>query len=215
MPPSQAVSEQATFAGGCFWCVAACFDGVHGVLKTVSGYAGGHVASPSYEQVCSGHTGHTEVVQVTFDPNLVSYTELLERYWRNIDPTTVDQQFCDKGSQYRTAIFWHDDHQRQLAEASRLTAQQQIAAPIVTQIVPLEQFWPAEAYHQDYHQKNPLRYQLYHQASGRKQRLQQLWSLPFRAGQPSGPPHPPTPSPTGGEGEHVVGEGRMRGAKYE
>ena len=170
-------AETATFAGGCFWCMQPPFDQLDGVLSTAPGYAGGHVDNPTYEQVCSGTTGHTEVIQVTFDPERVSYQQLLDVFWRNIDPTAVNRQFVDSGSQYRSAVFYHSDEQRQQAEAScaALAASGRYDQPIVTEITRLETFYPAEDYHQDYYRKNPLRYQSYHQHSGREQYLDQVW----------------------------------------
>jgi len=174
-PP--AASETATFAGGCFWCVEADFDKVPGVLSTTSGYTGGTLANPTYDQVSSKHTGHAEAVQIVFDPNKVSYRELLEHFWRTIDPTTKDAQFCDHGSPYRTAIFANDAAQLQAAKASleALQKSKPFKQPIVTEIVAAGAFYPAEEYHQDYYKKNPLRYQYYRTSCGRDARLKQLW----------------------------------------
>jgi methionine-S-sulfoxide reductase len=170
-------TQTATFAGGCFWCMQPPFDQLDGVLSTMPGYAGGHVDSPSYEQVCSGDTGHTEVIQISFDPERVSYPQLLEVFWRNIDPTAVNRQFVDRGSQYRTAIFYHNEEQRRQAEASRaaLDASGRYDQPVVTEITALEKFYPAEDYHHDFYRKNPLRYQSYHLHSGREQYLHSIW----------------------------------------
>ena len=170
-------TAKATFAGGCFWCVEADFDKVPGVLSTTSGYTGGTVASPSYEQVSSHATGHAEAVQIVFDPSKVSYEQLLEHYWRTIDPTTKDAQFCDHGSPYRTAIFANDAAQLKAAKASleALQKSKPFKQPIVTEIVPAGAFYPAEEYHQDYYTKNPVRYQYYRLACGRDARLKQLW----------------------------------------
>jgi len=168
-------TAKATFAGGCFWSVELFFDKVEGVLSTVSGYSGGTKKNPTYGEVVTGNTGHAETVQVTYDPKRVSYDKLLEMFWRNIDPLTPNAQFCDSGSQYRTAIFYHDETQKRLAEKSKKALQGRFKQPIVTQIVPASQFYPAEDYHQDFHQKNPLRYQLYRAACGRGQRLAELW----------------------------------------
>ncbi|MBF0185022.1 MAG: peptide-methionine (S)-S-oxide reductase MsrA [Magnetococcales bacterium] len=167
----------ATFAGGCFWCMERPFDSQEGVLATTVGYAGGSLDNPSYEAVCSGSSGHAEVVQLCFDPQRISYETLLHIFWHNIDPTTRNRQFCDSGSQYRTAIFYHSQEQQQQAMTSLAWLQKHkpFPEPIVTEIVPITTFWPAEAYHQKYYQKNPLRYQTYHQASGRQPRLQALW----------------------------------------
>lgn len=178
-PPASAsaTSETAVFAGGCFWCMEGPFDVLDGVLSTISGYTGGTLANPTYEQVSAGGTGHAEAVQVTYDPRRVSYAKLLEVFWRNIDPTVADQQFCDHGNQYRTAIFYLDDAQRQAAEASRAALEQDkpFKAPIKTEIVAAGTFYPAEDYHQDYYKKNPVRYKFYRYNCGRDQRLDELW----------------------------------------
>jgi peptide-methionine (S)-S-oxide reductase len=174
-PPS--ATAKATFAGGCFWCVEADFDKVPGVLSTTSGYTGGTVANPSYEQVAAKLTGHAEAVQIVFDPSKVSYEQLLEHFWRTIDPTTKDAQFCDHGSPYRTAIYANDAAQLKAAKASfdALQKSKPFKQPIVTEVVPAGAFYPAEDYHQDYYKKNPLRYQYYRTACGRDARLKQLW----------------------------------------
>jgi peptide-methionine (S)-S-oxide reductase len=171
---------KATFAGGCFWCVEADFDKVPGVLSTTSGYIGGTVANPSYEQVSSKGTGHTEAVEIVFDPAKVSYARLLDIYWRSIDPTVKDRQFCDVGSPYRTAIFAHDDAQLAAAQASlaALAKSKPFKEPIVTPVERASTFYPAEGYHQDYYKKNPVRYQYYRTSCGRDARLQQLWGKP-------------------------------------
>lgn len=167
---------QATFAGGCFWCMEPPFDKLDGVISTISGYTGGDVVDPTYKQVSSGATGHTEVVQITYDPNTISYEELLAVFWVNIDPEAEDRQFCDRGSQYRSGIFFHDEAQREAAEASKA----EIAASgkvtrVVTEVTPLDVFYPAEEYHQDYYQKNPIRYKYYRRGCRRDQRLEELW----------------------------------------
>ena len=174
-PP--AGTAKATFAGGCFWCVEADFDKVPGVVSTTSGYTGGTVANPTYEQVSSKGTGHAEAVQIVYDPAKVSYEQLLERYWHSIDPTTKDAQFCDHGSPYRTAIFTNDAQQAKAAQASLAALQRSkpFKDPIVTEIVPAGAFYAAEDYHQDYYKKNPLRYQYYRTSCGRDARLKQLW----------------------------------------
>ncbi len=174
IPPGD---EVATFAGGCFWCMESDFDKVPGVVATISGYTGGFVANPTYEQVSSGTTGHAESVEVIFDPKKVSYEKLLDYYWVNIDPTVKDRQFCDTGNQYRTAIFWHDEAQRRAAEESkkRVEATKPFKAPIVTEIVKAGPFYPAEDYHQDFYRKNPVRYQFYRRGCGRDERLRELW----------------------------------------
>ena len=170
-------TAKAVFAGGCFWCVESDFDKVPGVLSTTSGYTGGNVANPSYEQVSAKRTGHAEAVEIVFDPAKVSYDKLVEHFWRTIDPTTKDRQFCDAGSPYRTAIFAQDDAQLKAALASReaLGKAKPFEEPIVTEVVKGGPFYPAEAYHQDYYKKNPIRYNYYRTSCGRDARLKQLW----------------------------------------
>ena len=172
--PGQAV---ATFAGGCFWCMEPPYDALPGVISTTSGYMGGTKKNPSYEEVSSGTTGHAEVVQVLYDPKKVSYEKLLEVFWKNVDPTVRDRQFCDIGSQYRAAIFHHTDEQKRLAEASQkvLAKTKPFREDIVTPVVPAGEFWPAEDYHQDFYVKNPVRYKFYRTGCGRDARLKQLW----------------------------------------
>ncbi len=167
----------ATFAGGCFWCMEPPFDKLDGVRATISGYTGGHTQNPTYEQVSEGDTGHAEVVRIEYDPAKITYAQLLEVFWRNIDPLTANAQFCDHGDQYRSGIFVHDAEQRRLAEASKaaLVASKRFDQPIVTEITDAAPFYPAEAYHQDYYRKNPLRYQYYRYSCGRDQRLHALW----------------------------------------
>ena len=167
----------ATFAGGCFWCMEPPFDALDGVISTTSGYIGGHRQNPTYKEVSRGGTGHTEAVQVVFDPEKIGYVDLLDVYWRNIDPTDATGQFCDKGSQYRSEIFYHDEQQKQLAEMSKqaLVELKPFAGDIVTGISPATVFYPAEDYHQDYYLKNPVRYKFYRYGCGRDQRLEQLW----------------------------------------
>lgn len=182
-PPLQTAAAKtqqfaiATFAGGCFWCMEPPFDALPGVISTVSGYTGGTTAKPTYEQVSAGVTGHAEAVQVRYDPAKISYEKLLQVFWRNIDPLTPDRQFCDGGSQYRSAIFYHDAEQRRLAELSKAALEKsgRFDRPIVTQIVPASAFHPAEEYHQDYYVKNPLRYKFYRAGCGRDRRLKELW----------------------------------------
>ncbi len=173
-PPTTA---RAIFAGGCFWCVEADFDKVEGVISTTSGYTGGNVPNPTYEQVSSKRTGHAEAVEVVFDPRKVSYEQLVEHFWHTIDPTTKNQQFCDVGSPYRTAIFALDAEQLRIAQASkaRLEKTKPFKDPIVTEIVMAGPFYPAEDYHQNYYQQNPLRYTYYRTGCGRDARLKQLW----------------------------------------
>jgi len=170
-------TEKATFAGGCFWCTEEAFEKVPGVISAVSGYTGGSVKNPSYEQVSSGRTGHTEAVQVTFDPAKVSYDKLLDTFWLNHDPTVKDRQFCDAGSQYRPEIFYHSEEQKRLAEASKAKWEKAkpFRQPIVTPITAASDFWPAEDYHQDYYKKNPVRYKFYKFNCGRSERLGDLW----------------------------------------
>ena len=172
-----AMLETATFAGGCFWCMEGPFDVLDGVVATTSGYIGGALPNPIYEQVSAGGTGHAESVQVTYDPQRVSYEKLLQVFWHNIDPTVVDQQFCDHGNQYRTAIFFHNDTQKQAAEASlvALESSKPFKAAIKTPLVKAGTFYPAEDYHQDYYKKNPVRYKFYRYNCGRDQRLTELW----------------------------------------
>ena len=171
------VTARATFAGGCFWCVEEAFDKVPGVVATTSGYLGGHTKNPTYEQVSGGRTGHAEVVQVEYDPKRVGYEKLLEAFWRNVDPTQKDAQFCDHGSQYRSGIFYHDAEQRRLAEASKaaLAKNKPFKGEIVTEITKASEFYAAEGYHQDYYQKNPVRYKFYKTGCGREARLKELW----------------------------------------
>lgn len=172
--PSQAT---ATFAGGCFWCLEEAFDKVPGVISTTSGYMGGTKRNPTYREVSAGTTGHTEVVQVVYDPARVTYERLLEQFRLNHDPTVLDRQFCDVGSQYRPSIFYHSENQKRLAEASkaRWEREKPFKEPILTPIVAAGEFWPAEDYHQDYYKKNPVRYKFYSQGCGRYARLEQLW----------------------------------------
>ena len=170
-------SGVAIFAGGCFWCTEADFDKLPGVLETTSGYIGGHVDNPTYEQVSAGSSGHIEAVRVRFDPSKTSYAKLLEAYWPTIDPVTANAQFCDRGPQYRSAIFYSSAEEQQLAEASKATLDKsgRLPAPVVTEILAASTFYPAEDYHQDYYQRNPLRYNYYRNGCGRDQRLEQLW----------------------------------------
>ena len=170
-------SAVAVFAGGCFWCTEADFDKLPGVLETTSGYIGGSIENPTYEEVSSGRTGHIEAVQVRFDPRQTSYAKLLEAFWPTIDPVNGSGQFCDNGPQYRSAIFYQDAEQQRLAESSKtvLAASGRLAQPIATEILAATSFYPAEDYHQDYHTKNPLRYSYYRHGCGRDQRLKELW----------------------------------------
>ncbi len=167
--------ETATFAGGCFWCVESDFDAIPGVLETVSGYTGGIQPNPTYKEVTAGGTGHREVVQITFDPSIVSYNDLLTAFWHSVDPTDAGGQFCDRGESYETAVFVEDERQRALAEESRAIAEASLGQTIVTPIEPAAPFFPAEDYHQDYYEKNPLRYKFYRWSCGRNQRVEELW----------------------------------------
>lgn len=167
----------ATFAGGCFWCMVKPFQELPGVTKVVAGYTGGRTAHPTYEEVCAKTTGHYEAVQVTYDPAACSYEKLLDVFWRQIDPTDPGGQFHDRGESYRTAIFYHDEEQRRLAEASKKALQDsgRFKKPIVTPIIPAAEFYPAEEYHQDYHKKNPAHYSSYRRGSGREAFIQEHW----------------------------------------
>ncbi len=176
-PATPGQTTVATFAGGCFWCMEPPFEQLEGVRSVTSGYTGGTTPTPTYEQVSSGKTGHAEAIQVIYDPSTLSYGQLLDVFWRNIDPTQVRGQFADKGSQYRTAIFYHTEEQRALAEASRgeLAHSGKFDKPIVTEIVPASAFYPAEDYHQDYYKKNAIHYKLYKIGSGREGFLKKTW----------------------------------------
>jgi peptide-methionine (S)-S-oxide reductase len=175
--PAEGSPAVATFAGGCFWCMEKPFDRLDGVISTTAGYTGGTERNPSYEQVSAGSTGHAEAVQISYDPARISYQELLLVFWRNIDPTTADRQFCDRGSQYRSAIFYYDESQREAARRSleELERSKPFSEPIVTEIVPADRFYEAEEYHQDYYKKNPIRYKYYRHGCGRDKRLKELW----------------------------------------
>jgi methionine-S-sulfoxide reductase len=170
--------EKATFAGGCFWCMQALFDKVKGVVSTVAGYTGGHKKNPTYEEVCSGKTGHSEAIEILYDPSRVTYEQLLDIFWKNIEPTMLNRQFVDFGTQYRTTIFYHDEEQKRLAEVSkeRLEKSGKFYKPIVTEIQPASTFYKAEEYHQQYYKKNPIRYEFYEAHSGRSQYLKTIWS---------------------------------------
>jgi peptide-methionine (S)-S-oxide reductase len=170
-----AAQQSAIFAGGCFWCVEADFDKVPGVISTTSGYIGGRTPNPSYDAVVAGGTGHAEAVEIVYDPAKVSYQKLLDVFWRNIDPLVKDRQFCDRGNQYRSGIFYRGDEQRRLAEASKTTVQARFKEPVQTEIVAAGPFYKAEDYHQDYYVKNPTRYKFYRFNCGRDARLEELW----------------------------------------
>jgi len=183
-PTSQAAADvihgKAYFAGGCFWCMEEAFEKVEGVLSATSGYMGGTVANPSYEEVSAGRTGHAESVEVIYDPSRVSYQKLLDAFWRNVDPITPNAQFCDHGSQYRAAIFYQTDEEKRASDIFKQAIEQskRFKEAIVTQIVPAAQFYPAEEYHQDFYKKNPVRYKFYKYNCGRAQRLEELWGKP-------------------------------------
>ena len=167
--------SRATFAGGCFWCMEGPFDELDGVISTVSGYAGGHLENPTYEDVTAGDSGHAEVVQVTYDPERVSYETLLFVYWRNVDPFDAGGQFCDRGSSYRTGIFYHDGSQARQARRSKRQVERRFSRAVVTEIEELETFYPAEDYHQNYYRRHPVRYRFYRTSCGRDRRLASIW----------------------------------------
>jgi peptide-methionine (S)-S-oxide reductase len=171
----------ATFAGGCFWCTEADFDKVDGVISTTSGYIGGRVANPTYNQVSTGSTGHTEAVEVVYDPAKVTYQQLLDVFWRNHDPFAKNRQFCDSGEQYRPGVFYHDEEQRRLAEAAKQATQARFKQPVQTEITKATTFYKAEDYHQDYYKKNATRYQFYRFNCGRDQRLEELFGKSNKA----------------------------------
>lgn len=174
-----AETKTAVFAGGCFWCMEKPYDHIDGVISTTSGYTGGHVENPTYQQTSSGNTGHYEALQVEYDSDKVSYQTLLDVFWKNIDPFDAYGQFCDKGSQYRAAIFTNDEDEIELAKKSKQALQEKLEdkATIVTQILPAKKFYPAEEYHQDYYKKNPVRYRYYRYGCGRDKRLEEVKKL--------------------------------------
>lgn len=169
---------KATFAGGCFWCMESPFDTLKGVISTLVGYTGGHTKNPTYEEVSSGKTGHAEAIEIVYDPSIISYAELLDVFWKQIDPTARNRQFADGGTQYRTAVFFHSEEQKRLVEESKrkLERSGKFSAPLATEIVPAATFYPAEEYHQKYYKKNPLQYKLYFSGSGREDFLKKMWS---------------------------------------
>jgi peptide-methionine (S)-S-oxide reductase len=176
VPASAGAAEAvATFAGGCFWCMEPPFEALPGVLSVSSGYTGGTEKDPSYEQVSGGGTGHAEAVEIVYDPAKVGFEALLDVFWRNVDPTAADRQFCDVGSQYRSAIFVHDAAQRKAAEASLIAVRTRLGVPVATQIAQAGPFYRAEEYHQDYYKKNPIRYRYYRYGCGRDERLEEIW----------------------------------------
>lgn len=172
----------ATFAGGCFWCMEPPYDKLEGVISTTSGYTGGRVKNPTYEQVSTGRTGHIESMQVVYDPKKVNYETLLSVFWHNIDPMNAKGQFCDDGNQYRSAIFYHDKAQKESAEASKKRVAEQLKAPVRTEILEAGVFYPAEEKHQDYYLKNPLKYKFFRRTCGRDARLEAIWG--DKAGKP-------------------------------
>ncbi len=174
---SDARYEKATFAGGCFWCMEPPFDELPGVISTTSGYTGGRTKNPTYEEVSAGGTGHAEAVEVVYDPTKITYARLLDVFWKNIDPITPNRQFCDIGTQYRSAIYYHNEEQKRLAEASKkaLESSGRFKQPIVTEIAAASPFYRAEEYHQDYYKKNPIRFKFYKYSCGRARRLEELW----------------------------------------
>jgi peptide-methionine (S)-S-oxide reductase len=174
-PAARAEEAIATFAGGCFWCMEPPFEKLPGVVSVTSGYTGGIDPDPTYDEVSDGGTGHAEAVQIVYDPVRVSYEKLLDVFWHNVDPTVADRQFCDVGSQYRSAVFVHDAAQRKAAEASREAVARTLGVPVKTEIVDATRFHPAEEYHQDYAKKNPIRYRYYRNGCGRDARLETLW----------------------------------------
>ena len=169
--------EKATFAGGCFWCMQHPYDELKGVVSTTVGYTGGHRDNPTYEEVCAGETGHAEAIEILYDPTQINYSELLNVFWKNIDPTTLNKQFTDIGTQYRTAVFYHSEKQKQSAESSKEEMERSgiYDNPIVTEITPASTFYRAEDYHQKYYEKCPVRYKMYKSGSGREQYLENVW----------------------------------------
>ena len=172
---ASAEEAAAVFAGGCFWCMEPPYDQLPGVLDTTSGYSGGHTRTPTYQQVTAGGTGHYEVVRVTYDPDRISYDELLAVFWRNIDPFDDRGQFCDRGSSYRAAVFFGSEAERELAEAAKADIETRFGRTVVTGILPAAPFYAAEGYHQNYYTENPLRYRYYRYRCGRDERLRQVW----------------------------------------
>lgn len=175
MQTSAQNTETAIFAGGCFWCMQPVFEKMPGILSSTAGYTGGHVENPTYQQVSHENTGHYESVEVKFDPSIISYEQILKLFWHNIDPLDPDGQFCDRGDSYRSAIFYTNDMQQEIARQSKAEVEKDLKAPIATLIVPASKFYPAEDYHQDYHRKNPIRYKFYRYSCGRDKRLKEVW----------------------------------------
>lgn len=168
-------TQSAIFAGGCFWCVQEAFDDLKGVISTTAGYTGGHTKDPTYKQVSHENTGHYESLKIVFNPSIISYQQLLEIFWRNVDPLDDGGQFCDRGDSYRSAIFYSDDEQKSLALKSKNDVEKELKATVVTAIAPAVKFYPAEDYHQEYHKKNPIRYKFYRKRCGRDKRLNEVW----------------------------------------
>ena len=168
-------TKSAIFAGGCFWCMEKPFDKTEGVISTTSGYSGGEQTNPTYEQVSSGTTDHLEAIKIEYDPSKISYQQLLEIFWKNVDPFDANGQFCDKGPQYRTAIFYGDEKEKSLADVSKKTVAEKLGKQVETMVLPAKTFYPAEDYHQDYYKKNPLRYKFYRYNCGRDARLKAVW----------------------------------------
>lgn len=175
-----APQASAIFAGGCFWCMQPAYDKLHGVLDTVVGYTGGSTINPTYEQVGTGTTGHFEAIKVIYDPNIVTYEGLLKIFWRNIDPFDEKGQFCDKGSTYRSAIFYMNSTEKIAAEASKKKVEKRFKRPVATLVLKAKEFWPAEDYHQDYYTKNPIRYKFYRYRCGRDERLMDIWGIEYK-----------------------------------
>lgn len=174
--PADSPRETAIFAGGCFWCVESDFEKLDGVIEVVSGYTDGHTENPTYKDIGTGTTGHVEAAEITYDPTKVTYPELLDYFWRHIDPTVENRQFCDSGSQYRSGIYWKNDEQRKAAQKSLKTLQESGRfKQIYTELKPASRFWKAEEYHQDYYKKNPVRYRFYRFNCGRDARVEELW----------------------------------------
>jgi len=178
--------KTATFAGGCFWCMEPPFDKQKGVLSTVVGYTGGHVDNPSYEQVTSGTSGHSEAIQVTYDGSITSYSEILDTFWRNIDPFDDGGQFCDRGNQYRSEVYYHDDEQKRLAESTKRELEEDFGKKVATRVTAAAEFYPAEDYHQEYYLRNPIRYKFYRYRCGRDARLKEIWEATRVAPDPEG-----------------------------
>ncbi len=198
LPVARSGEATASFAGGCFWCMETAFEGVAGIRSATSGYCGGTEEHPTYEQVGAGLTGHAESVQVIFDPRVISYAQVLDLYWHNSDPFSAEGQFCDRGHQYRPAIFFHDEAQRALAERTRRAIEARFKKKVVTEIVAYRAFWPAEVYHQDFYKKDPERYHSYREGCGRDRRLRELWGRDAGvAAGVEGAAHPARPSSPG------------------